>query len=334
MCICICVCMCIYIYILYIYCVCVCACVCVCVCVHNIYIYTHNVCVCVCMFVYVYVYIYIHKGARPIEHLPAAAVGRLLLCNFNQFYKIIPEIWGLWMRLLGSLPDASLWLLSWSEAGKSSLLRHTARSDVGSQQLIFTTFIEERWHSAGKGVCDLFIDNYPYSSHGTAADALFAGVPIVTLPWESMASRVATSLSLAAGTGPALISRNFEDYYSVALAAVGGGRARLEKLRGSLSVMSSPAFDSRRWGRSYVQGLKMMWDHNLQASHRSHMVVTEAATQQAQYTPATPHPRTTSGGLGTVVGGGVGGGAPGAGGGFSSCSPSRGPQIWSRGWRG
>jgi len=152
----------------------------------------------------------------------------------------------------------------------------------------------------------------------------------VTLPWESMASRVATSLSLAAGTGPALISRNFEDYYSVALAAVRGGRARLEKLRGSLSVMSSPAFDSRRWGRSYVQGLKMMWDHNLQATHRSHMVVTEAEKQKEHKTPATPHPE-TSGGPGTMAGGVVGGGRQASGEGFQVAAPRAGPKFGPRG---
>ena len=202
------------------------------------------------------------KGGRPVETLSAAAAGRLLLCNFNQFYKIIPAIWQRWMRLLAELPQASLWLLSWSEAGKTSLQRHAAAAQnvAAGEQLLFTTFVEERWHSAAKGVCDLFVDNYPYSSHGTAADALFAGVPIVTVPSESMASRVATSLSLAAGTGPALITRNLDDYFAVALAAARSGGAGLARLRGSVDVMASPAFDSRRWGSTYVQGIKMLWD--------------------------------------------------------------------------
>ena len=255
-----------------------------------------------------------NAGQRPVEALAAAAADRVLLCNFNQFYKIVPEVWQVWMGLLGALPHASLWLLAWNEAGKASLQRHAG---ARAHQLTFTTFFAEKWHTAAKGACDLFIDTFPYSSHGTAADALYAGVPVVTLPGESMASRVGTSLSLAAGAGPTLIARNLADYRAVAHAAAARGRAQLERLRGSESVLASPAFDSRRWAASYVQSLKMLWDSFAHAEQQPgalahpHVVAAEAGARR-QHLAAGVRTRAGAGG-GASTAGGVGQGGDGGG---------------------
>ncbi|KAJ1492385.1 hypothetical protein T484DRAFT_2961178 [Baffinella frigidus] len=91
-------------------------------------------------------------GARQVETLPAAAAEGPLLCNFNQFYKLVPVVWASWMALLRELPTARLWLLSWNDAGKRSLLAKAAEAGVDPARIVFSTFFEERFHVAAKGV--------------------------------------------------------------------------------------------------------------------------------------------------------------------------------------
>ena len=100
-------------------------------------------------------------GARPVEALPAAALDGPLLCNFNQFYKLVPAVWAAWMALLRAVPRARLWLLSWNDAGKRSLLAKADEAGVAPDRILFSTFFEERWHVAAKGTCDLFLDAHP-----------------------------------------------------------------------------------------------------------------------------------------------------------------------------
>ncbi|EKX47531.1 hypothetical protein GUITHDRAFT_69463, partial [Guillardia theta CCMP2712] len=185
----------------------------------------------------------------PSQFFPADAIDSFILCNFNQFYKITPKVWQLWMHLLGQVPDSKLWLLSWNEAGKQSLLRYAKQSGIPSDKLIFTTFFEEKWHVASKANCDLFVDTRPYAAHGTAADALFAGLPIISAPGESMASRVSLSLSLASGIGDLFIARNDQDYVRLAQHFALKGRKTLRSLKQAMqrSAIKSAAFDSARW---------------------------------------------------------------------------------------
>ena len=159
--------------------------------------------------------------------------------------------------------------------------------------------------------------------------------------------------SLAAGSGPALITRNFDDYFAVAQAVVVRGRARLEKLRGKpAQVVTSAAFDSGRWGASYVQGLQMLWDafvDGARATSHPHVVVHEVLPRLADNTatpaglapgsalgarPSSPAPSSTSGfrvsqkaarAAPLFTGGAVGGrGADqGASGGFADRAPAQ-----------
>jgi predicted O-linked N-acetylglucosamine transferase (SPINDLY family) len=135
-----------------------------------------------------------YQEARQTELLSSRAASKdsILLCNFNQFYKFVPRYWAIWMDLLKAHPSTVLWLLSWTEAGKESLIKHAAVNGVSKNRLEFTTFFKEEDHVLAKGICDVFLDANPYASHGTAADALYTGVPLITVPAETMASRVST----------------------------------------------------------------------------------------------------------------------------------------------
>lgn len=132
--------------------------------------------------------------ARAEAGLPEQA---LVLCGFNQPFKISAEVWHTWCRLLQQLPHAVLWLLEWNGQVRKNLEREAAARGVDPQRLVFAPRRHPAVHMARLGCADLFIDTWPCNAHTTASDALWAGVPVVTYSGRTFASRVAGSLNHA-----------------------------------------------------------------------------------------------------------------------------------------
>lgn len=131
-----------------------------------------------------------------------------------------------------------------------------------------------------KGVCDLHLDNFPYSAHGTLADVMYTGVPHLAIPADTMASRVSSSLLLAGGYPSHLIAYDLIDYQSILQTMLHPGlRSSLKSLKTRLreSVLQSAAFDSSLFARELERGLRVFWE----AAHvgESHMNVKVAAVK-------------------------------------------------------
>ena len=182
----------------------------------------------------------------PVRHdlgLPRSAV---VLCCFNRGYKLNPEVFDAWTRILAEVPDAVLWLLSrrGDERLASNLRRETVRRGIDARRLVFAAARPNPEYLALYRAADLFVDTWPYNAHTTASDALWAGCPVVTLRGETFASRVAASLLTAVGL-PELICDDVDGYIAtvVALARDAGQRRRLrEHLEGA--GRASPLFDT------------------------------------------------------------------------------------------
>ncbi len=131
-----------------------------------------------------------------------------------------------------------------------------------------------------KGVCDVHLDNFPYSAHGTLADVMYTGVPHIAMPADTMASRVSSSLLLAGGYPSHLIAYDLIEYQSILLTLLHPDmRSNLKSLKARLraSVLQSAAFDSSLFARELERGLKVFWE----AAHfgASHMHVKVAAVK-------------------------------------------------------
>jgi predicted O-linked N-acetylglucosamine transferase (SPINDLY family) len=119
----------------------------------------------------------------------------LVFCSFNHDYKINPKVWQVWMDLLHQQPSSVLWLMKLNEHATHNLRTAAKRADVDPSRIIFasrTPRIED--HLARYQLADVFLDTNPYNAHSTATDALRSGLPIVTLPGQTFASRVAASV--------------------------------------------------------------------------------------------------------------------------------------------
>ncbi|EFX01123.1 udp-n-acetylglucosaminyltransferase [Grosmannia clavigera kw1407] len=132
------------------------------------------------------------------ELFPNISDDTVILGNFNQLYKIDPTTFRSWLRILAGVPNAILWLLRFPEAGEANL-RRTALTWAGESvacRIIFTDVAPKHLHIARASVCDIFLDTPECNAHTTAADVLWSGTPLLTLPRYNykMCSRIAASI--------------------------------------------------------------------------------------------------------------------------------------------
>jgi predicted O-linked N-acetylglucosamine transferase (SPINDLY family) len=175
--------------------------------------------------------------------LPA---GGFVFCCFNSNYKITPETFGSWMRILAAVPDSTLLLLADSPASKLNLRRHAAASGIEPARLVFAGRVPYTDYVARYRAADLFLDTSPYNAGTTASDALWAGLPVLTCAGESFAGRMGASLATAVGL-PELIAWDRPEYERLAI-ALAREPERLAQIRGKLAAgrASAALFDTPR----------------------------------------------------------------------------------------
>ena len=185
----------------------------------------------------------------------------LVLCCFNNSYKILPELFGVWMRLLAALPGSVLWLAPSNATATANLRREAERRGVDPARLVLAPRVSLPEHLARHRHADLFLDTTPYNAGTTANDALFMGVPLVTCAGETMASRIAGSQLRAIGL-PELITHSLSDYEALVL-ALGRAPERLSALKARLAAnrLSAPLFDMARFTRALDDLLISAWEN-------------------------------------------------------------------------
>jgi protein O-GlcNAc transferase len=182
---------------------------------------------------------------RESQGLPDS--GFVFSC-FNNPYKINPDIFQIWMRLLISVPDSVLWLSKASDKVIQNLKAQASASGVDPDRLVFAKFAPERKdHLSRLRLADLFLDTPHYNAHATAADALWAGVPVLTVIGDTFAGRIAASQLNAAGV-PELIVQTNDQYFEKAL-ELATNLGVLSVIRSKLEAnrFTEPLFNSKRY---------------------------------------------------------------------------------------
>ena len=190
----------------------------------------------------------------------------VVLCCFNNSYKILPAVFDVWMRLLRQVPGSVLWLAPGNSTARANLRREAAARGVLPEQLIFAPRVSVDEHLARHVHADLFLDTLPYNAGTTANDALFMGVPVLTCAGENMVSRVAGSQLHALGL-PELVTTDLAAYQTQAQ-ALAGDPARLHALRQRLAAnrATQPLFDMARFTRALDDLLLATWENRRQAA--------------------------------------------------------------------
>lgn len=183
----------------------------------------------------------------------------LVLCGFHQSYKISHEVFDSWCRLLHALPDAVLWLLCWNANVQAALTSAAAARGIDPARLVFAPRLPADQHLSRLAAADLYLDTWPCNAHTTASEALWAGVPPVTLIGVTFAQRVAASLLHASGL-PELVCTDVAHYEQTVLQlAAQPTRRRTLRERLVAQRRGHPLFDGVRFARDIEALYERMW---------------------------------------------------------------------------
>jgi predicted O-linked N-acetylglucosamine transferase (SPINDLY family) len=153
-----------------------------------------------------------------------------VFCCFNAAHKITRFSFERWMEIMRQTPNSVLWLLDYNTETNARLRAEADERGVAGERLVFAPKIVNARHLARYPLADLFLDTIPYGAHTTASDALWMGVPVLTLSGRCFASRVCGSLVRAAGT-PDMICDSPEQFVARAVALATTDRLGLNDVR-------------------------------------------------------------------------------------------------------
>jgi protein O-GlcNAc transferase len=196
-----------------------------------------------------------------------------VFCCFNNNFKLLPATFDGWVRILKAVEGSVLWLFQDNIFAVNNLKLELSKKGVNPARLIFAECIEVKEHLARQRLADLFLDTLPYNAHTTASDALWTGLPVLTLMGESFASRVASSL-LNAIELPELITTTQEEYEATAIElAMNPGKLLAIKQKLANNRLSAPLFDTPLFTRNIETAYTKMHERYLGGLEPDHILI-------------------------------------------------------------
>jgi predicted O-linked N-acetylglucosamine transferase (SPINDLY family) len=185
-----------------------------------------------------------------------------VFCCFNNNYKITPDVFEGWIRILNAVENSVLWLFADNSIAIDSLKKHASSQGLNAERLIFAPPLPTAKHLARYQLADLFLDTSPCNAHTTASDALWAGLPIVTLLGKSFGARVAASLLNAVGLSE-LVSHSQKEYETIAV-ELASNPSKLQEFRERLleNRFSAPLFDTPLFARHLESAYQAIFDRH------------------------------------------------------------------------
>ncbi len=198
------------------------------------------------------------RSALGLPALERDGKGFVFAC-FNHLYKIEPRMFAAWMRILARVPGSVLWLYESNAAARDNLRMEATACGIDAERLVFGPTMAKAEHLARLRQAGLMLDTLWINAHTGASDALWAGVPVLTCPQDTFASRVAASLVTAAGL-PQLVCGSLEDYEEMAV-RLATQPDELRALREHLESQHErlPLFDTPRFARNLERAFEEMW---------------------------------------------------------------------------
>ena len=197
--------------------------------------------------------------------------GALVLCAFHQSYKISVEVFDRWCELLRALPNAVLWLLQWNLNVQTQLIAAAQRRDIPQERLVFAPLLPPNQHISRLACADIYLDAWPCNAHTTAGEALWCGVPVVTLRGPTFAQRVAPSLLNAVGMNE-LVCDDETGYQAAVLALAADPQRRADiKLHLLKQRTASPLFNGELRAREMEALFVRMWERSKRGDAPEHL---------------------------------------------------------------
>jgi protein O-GlcNAc transferase len=182
-----------------------------------------------------------------------------VFCCFNNSYKITPDVFDIWMRILKQDNDSVLWLVGGSQIMERNLRSEAAARGVDAGRLVFAQRLLLPEYLARLRLADLFLDTLPYNAGATASDTLWAGLPVLTRIGDTFAGRMAASLLNAIGV-PELITTTQEAYEALAI-DLATHPEKLAIIKGKLAEnrLTTSLFDTKLFTKHIEDAYTIMW---------------------------------------------------------------------------
>jgi predicted O-linked N-acetylglucosamine transferase (SPINDLY family) len=205
-----------------------------------------------------------HPDSPEVAPAPCLTAGHVTFCSFNNFAKVSDHVLGLWARILAELPDARLLMKTLSltdPAVQEAARRRLEQAGCDLSRLVFSGAVPSMaGHLGTYARADIALDTHPYHGTTTTCEALWMGVPVITLAGDRHASRVGVSLLESVGAGE-LVARSDQEYVDKAV-ALARDPQRIVAWRDSLRsrILASPLADSARFARDLESAYLAMLD--------------------------------------------------------------------------
>ena len=198
-----------------------------------------------------------------------------VFCCFNSTYKITPDTFDGWMRILRRVPDSVLLLLGGNGTLERNLRRQAHERGIAGERIVFGGRLPAPEYLARYRTADLFLDTLPYNAGTTASDALWAGLPVLTCKGEAFAGRVGASLLTAVGM-PQLITGTYAEYEELAVALASDPR-RLAGIKTALAgkLRTAALFDTATSVRHLEAAYASMYDRYQAGSPPDHIRIAD-----------------------------------------------------------
>ena len=187
-----------------------------------------------------------------------------VFCCFNNNYKITPNIFDVWVRLLKKIDNSVIWLIEGNSEATKNLIKEAKIRNIDASRLIFAKRMKLEDHLARHKNADLFLDTLPYNAHTTASDSLWAGLPVLTCLGKTFPGRVAASL-LRSLDLPELITYSENEYIAKAEEfALNPEKLKLIKHKLDVNKFSKSLFNTELFCRNLESAFKIVFDkHSL-----------------------------------------------------------------------
>ena len=194
-----------------------------------------------------------------------------VFCCFNQTYKILPEIFNLWVKILKNVENSIIWLLSDNEISELNLKKEFNKNGIDVERIKFAQRLPLDEHLKRHSLADLFLDTYPCNAHTTASDALRTGLPLITLCGQSFASRVSASLLVSLDLNE-LITDNQDDYVNLAV-KLAKNNELLNKIRNKLkeNIKNKSLFNSKLFTKNIEIAFEKVYENYSKGKKPDHI---------------------------------------------------------------
>lgn len=195
---------------------------------------------------------------RSTYNLPENVV---VFCNFGKLYKIDPFTLRMWLTILSNIPNSVLWLLHLNDITENNLRTFADNLNFDTSRIIFADFIPKYQHLNRIQLADIYLDTHLCNGHIACLDAIWAGVPVLTLPGDTYESRVTASQLTTLGIIDT-IAQNEENYIEIAI-QLGLNKLVLYNIRKTIweFKMNSDLFDVNLYAKEIILILKNMWNN-------------------------------------------------------------------------